>query len=167
MVSVTVANNRFKAYSCRMPLRFTQAQVRKVLNLPPETMRHWRKVLPPLASRARRAPFSHGDIVALSAIRELVRSVGVNSSALAPCAASIFALCNDKPWHALAQCRLQIEGTAAQLIPLRSAPALKRHPLVMIPLSPLIEELSRDLSTRERAQPELKFPLATVRRVRR
>ena len=163
----TVANNSCEVYPFLMPVRFTQNQVRKAVNLPPETMRHWRKVLPPLMSRPRRAPFSHGDVVALAAIRELVRGLGVNSSSLAPCAASIFRLCNDKPWHALAQSRLQIEGAAAQLVPLRSTPTLKRSPVVMLPLGPLIEGLSQGLSTRELEQPELKFPLTAVRRLRR
>jgi hypothetical protein len=150
-----------------MPITFTQAQVREALGLPPETMRHWRKVLPPLASRTRRKPFTPGDMVALAAIRELVRSVGVNSSALAPCAASIFALCNERPWHSLTQYRLEIEGATAQLAPLRSPPSFKRSPLVIIPLSILIQELSRDLRPFELAQTELNFPLATVRRARR
>lgn len=150
-----------------MLVSFTQAQVRKVLNIPPETMRHWRKVLPPLAVRPRRATFSHGDIVALAAVRELVRSTGVNSSALAPCAGSIFALCNEKPWHALAQYRLQIEGAVAELVPVRSVPTLKRAPVVMLPLSPLIEELGQGLLGNEAIQPELKFPLTALRRHKR
>jgi hypothetical protein len=150
-----------------MSVEFTQSQVRKVVSIPPETMRHWRKVLPPLAKRPRRTPFSHGDIVALAVVRELVRSAGIGSSALAACAESIFALCNGKPWHALAQCRLQIEGATAELAPVRSAPMLKRGPVVMLPLSPLIEELGRGLLGGERKQSELRFPPTVLRKQRR
>lgn len=150
-----------------MPIHFTQSQVRKVLNLQPETMRHWRKVLPPLARRTRRAPFTQGDMVALAAIKELVRTAGVNSSTLAPCAASIFTLCNGKPWHALAQYRLQIEGASVQLLPLRTFPALSKSPLILLLLGPIIEELRQGLLGDEGDQSELKFPLAVLRRQKR
>jgi hypothetical protein len=157
----------YETIPVRMPAHLTQVQVRKVLNLPTETMRHWRKVLPPLARRARRAPFSHGDLVALAAIRELVRSVGLNSSALAPCSGSIFSLCNEKPWPALAQCRLEIEGQTASLTHARASYGVRRKPVVLLPLGPLIEALGKDLPRREAAQAELRFPPTALRRQRR
>jgi hypothetical protein len=150
-----------------MLVRFTQAQVRKILDLPPETFRHWRKVLPPLANRARRTPFSHGDLVALAAIRELVRGTGVNSSALAPYAGAIFTLCNDRPWPALARCRLQINGNVADLVSIRAALPMSRRPIVLLSLGPLVGELGQSLLGTESSQRELKFPLTAVRRQRR
>jgi hypothetical protein len=150
-----------------MSVEFTQSQVRNVVRIPPETMRHWRKVLPPLARRARRASFSHGDIVALAVVRELVRNAGISSSALAACADSIFSICNGRPWHSLAQCRLQIERKTAELVPIRSAPVLKKNPVVMLPLGPLIEELGQDLLGGERKQSELMFPPTILRKQRR
>src|SRR5262249_18787662 len=128
--------------------------------------RHWRKVLPPLA-RPRRARFSQGDLVALAAIRELVRGAGIAISAIVPCSTKIFSLCNDKSWPALAQFRLQIEGQSAQLVLVRSAPALKRSPVILLSLGPLIEELARKLSITLPAQSELRFPLTALRRQRR
>jgi hypothetical protein len=151
----------------RMPASLTQVQVRKILNLPPETMRHWRKVLPPLARRARRAPFSYGDLVALAAIRELVRSVGMNSSALAPSAAAIFFLCNEKSWPALAQRRLEIGGRAATLAHARESHAGRRNPVVVLPLGPLIEALNKELPHADNPQSELRFPPTVQRRQRR
>lgn len=151
----------------RMPASFTQVQVRNVLHLPPETMRHWRKVLPPLLRRARRTPFSQGDLVALAVIRELVRTLGLNSSALAPCAAAIFSLCNEKSWPALAQCRLEIEGPTVSLAHVRSPEMVRRIPIILLPLGPLVEGLSKELPGVETAQSELRFPPTALRRQRR
>lgn len=150
-----------------MPATFTQVQVRKVLDLLPETIRHWRKVLPPLSRRPRRVRFSQGDLVALAVVRELVRNLGLNSSALAPSATAIFSLCNEKPWPALAQCRLEIEGQTASLAHARSPEMARRNPVILVPLRPLVEGLSRELSVRETAQSELRFPPTALRRQRR
>jgi hypothetical protein len=151
----------------RMPARLTQVQVRQVLNLPTETMRHWRKVLPPLARRVRRAPFSHGDLVALAAVRELVRNVGLSSSALAPTAAQIFSLCNEKSWPALAQYRLEIERQTASLAHAGASHGSRRNAVVILPLAPLIEALSKELPRTEAVQSELRFPPTALRRPRR
>lgn len=140
-------------------VQFTQAQARKVLDLPEETVRHWRKVLPPLAQRPRRTPLSHGDLVALAAIRELVRKYRMNVSALAPVAEAIFTCCNSRPWPALATCRLQIDGLRAELRPVKSVPALKSGTVILIPLAPLIDELGQGLLGAERDQSDLRFPL--------
>lgn len=140
-------------------VQFTQSQARKVLDLPEETIRHWRKVLPPLAQRPRRTPFSHGDLVALAAIRQLVRGYGMNVSALVPVAEAIFTSCNSKPWLALGSRRLQIEGTQAYLRPLMSPPALKSETTILIPLGPLIDELGRELLGAEPNQSALRFAL--------
>src|SRR6266849_7762814 len=88
---------------------FTQAQVLKVLDLSPEAVRHWRRVLPALARRPRRAAFSHGDLVAMAVISELVGRAGIHVSALGPVSESIFRNCNRKPWLALTRSRIQIE----------------------------------------------------------
>jgi len=140
-------------------VQFTQAQARKVLDLPEETVRHWRKVLPPLAQRPRRTPLSHGDLVALAVIRLLVRSYGMNVSALAPIADGIFACCDSRPWPALTNCRLQIDGVRAELRPLKSVPTLKSGAVILIPLAPLIDELGQGLLGAERDQTDLRFPL--------
>lgn len=121
-------------------------------------MRHWRKVLPPLAKRPRRTPLSHGDLVALAAIRQLVRGYAMNVSALAPAAEAIFTSCNNRPWPALVACRLQIDGPRAELKPLKSTPTLKTGAVILIPLAPLIDDLGQGLLGAEQDQSELRFP---------
>lgn len=145
-------------YDGMTTVQFTQVQARKILNLSEETMRHWRKALPPLAQRPRRTPLSHGDLVALAAIRQLVHGYAMNVSALVPVAEAIFTSCNSKPWPALASCRLQIEGSRADLKPLKSTPTLKARAVILIPLAPLIDELGQGLLGVEQDQSELRFP---------
>jgi hypothetical protein len=145
-----------------MSVEFTQARVREILSIPTETMRHWRKVLPSLAERRRHAKLSAGDLLALAIIRELVRVAGINSSAIAPYAASIFAICNSRPWHALAQNRVQIEGELARLVPANSAAPVARGPVILIQLNHVVEQLVSRLGARSAEQIELSFPLSAV-----
>jgi hypothetical protein len=145
---------------------FTQAEVRDLLAIAPETMRHWRKVFPPLRDRPRRTKFSAGDLIALGAIRELVRKAGINSSSLAPCAATIFELCNSQAWHSLARLKLQVEGADASIVPERAAAFPSSGPVVWMPLRSLVEELADRLGGEAVAQSELKFPLISVRKRR-
>jgi hypothetical protein len=145
---------------------FTQSQVRDLLAIAPETMRHWRKVFEPLSNRRRRAKFSPGDLVALATIRELVRGVGINSSALAPRANEIFDLCNSQAWHALSRQRLQIEKHSVSLVPARSALLGSSGPIVCLALGPIIEQLSNRVGRQVAAQIELDFPLVSVRKRR-
>lgn len=147
-----------------IPVNFTQAQVRRVLDLSPETVRHWRRVLPALARRPRRAPFSHGDLVAMAVMGELVGRVGIKVSALAPVSEAIFNSCNRKPWLALAQSRIQIELGSAAIYPIKTAPPLKDGPVVTLPLGPLIDRLGRGLLGVARVQSQILFPLMTQAR---
>lgn len=150
-----------------MSVEFTQAQVRKVLGLAPETFRHWRKVLPPLAKRARRQTLTHGDILALAAIQVLVREVGVSSSALASHSEAIFKYCNSSPWPALARSRVQISKTGAELVSQRAPIPTGKLSILILHLAPLVDDLSHQLLGKETLQPELRFPLSAVRSQRR
>ena len=51
-------------------VRFSQIQVREILGLEPETVRHWRKCLPPLKAKPRRAAYGRADLLALAVVGE-------------------------------------------------------------------------------------------------
>jgi hypothetical protein len=150
-----------------MSVEFTQARVREIIAIPTETMRHWRKVLPSLAERRRHAKLSAGDLLALAVIRELVRVAGINSSAIAPYAATLFTICNSRPWHSLAQSRIQIEGEVAKLVSSNSAAPVVSGPVISIQLSHIIEQLVGRLGARSAEQIELSFPLSAISGSRR
>jgi len=165
--SQSVVNNRLKAYTSPMSVEFTQAQVRKVLGIAPETFRHWQRVLPPLRKRARRQPLAHGDILALETVRVLVREVGVNSSAVALHSEAIFNYCNSNSWPALAQSRIQLTESGTDLVSQRAPLPTGKRLIVILQLAPLVDELSQRLLGNPSHQPELKFPLVAVRSGRR
>ena len=150
-----------------MAVKFTQEQVREVLDLSPETIRHWRKVLPPLAERPRGQLLSYGDILALAAIKSFVHQMGVPSSSLGPPANDIFQICSKSAWPALAQCRLELSEGNAQLVESRASLRVSQNPILIVHLGPLIAKLSQQLFGGATLQPELKFPLAAVRSHRR
>ena len=145
-----------------MSVQLTQARVREILVIPPETMRHWRKVLPCLAQRRRHSKMSAGDLVALAVIRDLVRAVGISSSTIAPYSESLFAACNSAPWHLLAQMRVQVEGSLAKLVPMRSTAPIAKGPVIVVRLDHVVDELVRKLGGRSAEQIELNFPLTSV-----
>jgi hypothetical protein len=65
------------------PIQFTQEQARTLSAVTPEAWRHWRSVIPYLASkRGKAARFSIGDIVALSVTQEAVQGLGISVSRL-------------------------------------------------------------------------------------
>ncbi len=139
-------------------VRFTQVQAREILDLPEETVRHWRRILSPLAKRPRRTPLSHGDLVALAAVRQVVQGYAMRVSALAPVAEEIFGFCNSKSWPALRACYLQIMGSSVELKSVKSAPVLEGGAVILIPLAPIIDELGLGLLGGEHDQSELRFP---------
>jgi hypothetical protein len=148
-------------------VRFSQAQVREMLGLEPETMRHWRKALPALAGRPRKAPYEHADLLAIAVVKRLVRDLGLPVSELAGVDEELFSLCRGTRWPQLSRCRLRLEGgEGIKLEPLGAPPNLGTGAVVLLPLGPIIAELSRPLLGPARPQGELRFPLTAQSRRR-
>ena len=83
-------------------LRLTPAQVTEVAQLPDQTLRHWRSVLPPLAGLNGYTPcFTPGDALALLVIRYLVKVMGISVGALA-LAIGLIAFAGEQPAFAFA-----------------------------------------------------------------
>lgn len=80
-------------------MKYSQAQVREILGVGPETLRHWRRVLSPLQAKAGRTPlFTFGDIVAVAVAQRAVERLGLNVGHLRGAAAALFDLCNRVEW---------------------------------------------------------------------
>jgi hypothetical protein len=59
-------------------VQYTPQQVRETVGLSLETYRHWKRVLPPFATKSGRGPcFSIGDLMAASIIHRLTEKAGV------------------------------------------------------------------------------------------
>lgn len=84
------------------PVQYTQAQVRETVGLSLETYRHWKRVLPSLATKGGRAArFSVGDLMAATILHRLTDTAGVRVGHLRDVSAAIFEICNTSPWAAL------------------------------------------------------------------
>lgn len=70
----------------------------ELTELSPETLRHWRKVLSPLAKRKGGKCFSTGDILALLIVKEITTTLNIQIKGLTPVAEQLFDICNVLNW---------------------------------------------------------------------
>jgi hypothetical protein len=65
-------------------MRYTQGQVRDLRDIPVETFRTWREMLPALGRHRGHGPtLTPGDIVSLAVIAEIVRDYGIKIGTVA------------------------------------------------------------------------------------
>lgn len=122
-------------------LRLTPAQVTQVAQLPDQTLRHWRSVLPPLAGLNGYTPcFTPGDALALLVVRHLVKVMGISVGALAAASSDLFSICRNTSWPHLADRRLLVQVEDGRVILLSSEPDLDR-PAILVPMRPFAEQL--------------------------
>ena len=149
-----------------MTVKFTPGQLRGVVNIPPETYRHWKKALAPLRRDRGHSPcFTPGDLVAVAVVRELSNDLGMRVSVLASIADSLFELCNSAPWPVLERGKLLIDLPQTKVEYRSELPEKPIEGLtIVIPLRPIVKQL-RDqlLATNEASdQQTLLFPLTAV-----
>lgn len=122
-------------------LRLSPQQVTQLAQLPDQTLRHWRRVLPPLAGlNGYTSCFTPGDALALLVIRHLVKVMGISVGALAPASSDLFSLCRNTSWlHLADHCLLvQVELGRVTLQPYELTLDL---PAILIPMRPFAEQL--------------------------
>lgn len=128
-------------------MKLTPGQVRDALGLAPETFRHWKKALPPIAERNGHRPcFSHGDLFALALIKALIEDAAVRVSGLHAVAASLFDQCNAQAWTGFERSLLVLELARIKVSFLSEAqfPKLEAISLV-VPCGPIIIDLRERL----------------------
>ena len=143
-------------------MKLTPLQIREIVGISQETLRHWRRVLPPLIERNGHAPcFTAGEALALKIVRDIVETLQVRVQAFQPLADELFNICRGINWPRLEQqCLLirfvepRVEVCPGSTIP---AEALKGTMLV-VALNPHIEALRARLTESENIQHEIPFP---------
>jgi hypothetical protein len=81
------------------PVQFTPAQLRETVGISVETFRHWKRVLPPFASRQRYIPsFTIGDLLAARILRRLTEDCGIRVGHLTTVSNEIVRVCNTAAW---------------------------------------------------------------------
>jgi hypothetical protein len=151
-------------------MNFTPQQVRQILSIPQETLRHWRTTLPPLSGKKGYSPcFSAGDILALRIVKEIVDKFRIRVQVLVPNSVSLFNTCKGVNWGRTYSQFLVFDPNSSTQIVLQKADDLKFTPLnstvMLIPLDYFVEELkSLFAGERNSIQTEMLFPPHVVKR---
>jgi hypothetical protein len=128
-------------------LRLTPQQVAHVAQLSDQTLRHWRRVLPPVAGLNGYTPcFTPGDALALLVIRHLVKVMGISVGALAAASTDLFSLCRNTSWPQLADRCLLVQVERGEVTLLTRAPDLD-SPAILIPMRPFADQLQAAWAT--------------------
>jgi DNA-binding transcriptional MerR regulator len=147
-------------------MKLTPGQVREILDIPQETFRHWRKVLPPLAERnGYRPSFTLGDLLALAILKGAIEQLGIRIGALNKVAQPLVDLCARSSWAALERTLVVIEPLQRRVDAVPDTEGFRAaSPAVIVPCRPIVGALrQRLLPEREQAtQGELMFPPTPV-----
>lgn len=142
-------------------MKLTPQQLREIVGISQETLRHWRQTLPPLQGRKGYSPcFFAADALALLVIREITETLHVKVHALKPIVTRLFEVCRDINWFQLEKKNLVFSF---------SEPSIKAvdvekcayddciGPMICLPLWPLITTLRQKLMQEEHSQ-QMDFP---------
>lgn len=143
-------------------MRYTPSQVRQVVGITQETLRHWRSALPSLAGLKGHAPvFRPGQLLGLAVVQALVENLGLSVGALKSVDRDIFEICSSPQWIRLARGYLLVrpaDGSAKFLDKLTDGD-MERVSIVL-PLDRVVTALREALLevTPEEAQQSIVFP---------
>jgi len=146
-------------------IQFTQEQTRTLTGVSIETIRHWRKTIPYLASKSGKSSrFTFADVVALSVTNTLVSSLGVQIAALSGGVDAVFRMLATMGPTSLDDNIVLVTATDASLYKpgvdqmgmLLSAPAL------MVPLAPLVANIQRQVLPISPISHQLELPFPPI-----
>lgn len=149
-------------------IQFTQDQMRTLTGVSVETVRHWRKTVPYLASKTGKAArFSFADLLGLAVTNELVSSLGVHIGSVSSGVDALFKLLANASTPAMDGGIVFVTSTTASFHEPGSWSAGRAltQPTLAIPLDPLIARLQQHMLPvmPAPAQAALPFPPEAVR----
>ena len=143
-------------------MRYTQSQIRQLLDIPVETFRTWRDAVPALRRHRGHGPtFAPGDVIALAVLTEAVRLFGVRVGSIGVRLDELFATCNVMSWLALESCVVMIEAERVRVIPADDARRVAtEQATLVVPCAPIVDRLRGSLLASEPVdrQGQLQFP---------
>lgn len=147
-------------------MRYTPSQVRHVVGITQETLRHWRRALPSLVGLRGHAPvFRPGQLLGLAVVRVLIEDLGLTVGALRAAERDIFNICSSPQWIRLAQGHLLVRPTEGKVtfVDKVSDSDLQR-PAILLPLEPIVAAVRLALLevAPEEAQQSIAFPPVDV-----
>lgn len=148
-------------------IQFTQDQMRTLTGVSAETVRHWRKTIPYLATKTGKAArFSFADLLGLAVTHELVNSLGVHIGTVSGGVDALFRLLEESAAPVLEGSVAIITPTAASVRDSGSwSIGPSASPTLAIPLNPLISRLQQHVLpvAPPPSQASLPFPPEAVR----
>lgn len=149
-------------------IQYTQDQMRTLTGVSVETVRHWRKTVPYLASKTGKAArLTFADLLGLAVTNELVSSLGVHIATVSVGVDALFRLLGTSSALALNGSVAFVTATSATLCdigPEGIGPA-PTQPTLVIPLDPLIMRLQQHMLpiVPTPSQAALPFPPEAIR----
>lgn len=148
-------------------IQFTQDQMRSLTGVSAETVRHWRKTIPYLATKTGKAArFSFADLLGLAVTHELVNSLGVHIGTVSGSVDALFRLLEESAAPFLEGDIVIITPTTASVRDSGSwSIDPSASPTLAIPLNPLISRLQQHVLpvAPSHSQASLPFPPEAVR----
>lgn len=149
-------------------IQFTQDQARMITGIPPETLRHWRKIVPYLARRSGKAArFTFSDLVGLAVTREVIDTFGVSITTMQPSVETLFRVLADSQPSLVHSGVVIMTATTAKLYRPNQAIKLESSvPALVVPCRPHVERMQKCVlpGRHTNEQPSLPFLLRAVRR---
>jgi hypothetical protein len=147
---------------------YTPGQLRDSVGLSKEAFRHWKRVVPALASGRGHAPsFSPGDVLASAVLRRLTDAAGVRIGHLADISPAIFELCNASSWDVLQYMCLVIDLQQGTCVAANDLSRPAGDVVVVCALAPLVKALRFDLFNGAVSIPRMRAePQVSDRRIR-
>jgi hypothetical protein len=140
-------------------MKYTPLQIREIVDISQETLRHWRRVLQPLKEQNGYAPcFTAGDALALKIVKEIVET-------LQPLANELFNICRGINWPRLERQYLIIRFADQSIEACQGSAMLQdaeAGAMVVVALRPHIEGL-RGRLTESDGQYQYEMPFPPVR----
>lgn len=147
-------------------MRYTPSQVRHVVGITQETLRHWRRTLPSVRGLKGHAPvFRPGQLLGLAVVKVLVEDLGLTVGALGAAERDIFDICNSPQWGRLARGHLLIRPIEGQVTFMGAVSNIDLdRPAILLPLEPIVTAVRLALleAAPEEFQQYLAFPPVDV-----
>lgn len=141
-------------------MRYTPGQVRQIVGVSQETLRHWRSVFGSLDGVRGAAPsFRPGQVLGLAVVRWIVEEIGLSVGALKGAERPIFEICGGEQWGRLARGYLLVKPVEneARFVAAVSEDMIGRGALV-VPFAPIVAGIQEALFDVAPEEDQKSFP---------
>lgn len=124
-------------------MNLSPLQAREILRITEETLRYWKRAIPPISNRKGYSPcYSFGDLVSMEVIGVLTRRFGVAIGTITPMADGLFSAIDRAPFLRTNNEFLVIseDFKSVQVVEKLDAGAIQ-SPSIVLPMRPLVDDM--------------------------